>query len=94
MVDPSACIMPARVERYRRLPIASELMGRSEAEAKALGAANAYLETTDFQTLEFYTKREYEVFAQLPDQPPGYVCYYVRKSIPTNSAASSPSHTV
>jgi ribosomal protein S18 acetylase RimI-like enzyme len=71
-------------ERYRHLGIGSELMDRSEAEAKALGARNAYLETTDFQALEFYTKRGYQVFAQLPDQPPGHVCYYVRKVMPSN----------
>ncbi len=55
-------------------------MDRSEAEAIAMGVQRAYLETTDFQALGFYRRRDYEVFAQLEDQPPGHVCYYLRKT--------------
>jgi ribosomal protein S18 acetylase RimI-like enzyme len=70
-------------ERYRGHGIGSDLMDRSETEARAMGVRKTYLETTDFQALEFYTKRGYEVFAELHDQPPGHVCYYMKKAIPT-----------
>ena len=67
-------------ESHRRHGIGTSLMDRSEAEAIAMGVQLAYLETTDFQALEFYCRRDYEVFASLEDQPPGHVCYYLRKT--------------
>lgn len=66
-------------ESYRQHGLGSSLMDRAEAEAVAMGVHQAYLETTDFQALAFYEKRGYEVFAQLEDQPPGHVCYYLKK---------------
>ena len=65
-------------ETYRQDGIGTALMDRAEAEATAMGVERAYLETTDFQAQDFYKKRGYEVFAQLEDQPPGHVCYYMK----------------
>lgn len=65
-------------EAHRTSGIGTALMDRSEAEALAMGVGRAYLETTDFQAVGFYQQRGYEIFAQLEDQPPGHVCYYMK----------------
>ena len=64
---------------YRLSGIGTSLMDRAETEARAMGVQQAYLETTDFQAFDFYKKRGYQVFAQLENQPPGHVCYYMKK---------------
>lgn len=66
-------------EPYRQRGIGTSLMDRAEAEASAIGVQQAYLETTDFQAVDFYEKRGYRVFAQLENQPPGHICYYMKK---------------
>ncbi len=66
-------------ESYRQYGIGTSLMDQAEAEASAMGVQQAYLETTDFQALGFYEKRGYHVFAQLENQPPGHLCYYMKK---------------
>ena len=68
-------------DSHREHGIGSLLMDRAEAEAVAMDVQRAYLETTEFQALGFYEKRGYTVFAQLEDQPPGHVCYYMRKDV-------------
>jgi ribosomal protein S18 acetylase RimI-like enzyme len=65
-------------ESYRQNGIGTSLMDRAEAEAIAMGVHRAYLESTDFQAVDFYKKRGYQVFAQLEDQPPGHICYYLK----------------
>jgi hypothetical protein len=55
-------------------------MDRAEAEALAMGVNRVYLESTDFQAVGFYKKRGYQVFAQLEDQPPGHICYYLKNT--------------
>jgi ribosomal protein S18 acetylase RimI-like enzyme len=67
-------------EAYRQHGIGNALMDRAETEAREMGVLNSYLETTDFQAVGFYEKRGYKVFAQLENQPPGHVCYYMKKS--------------
>jgi len=67
-------------EAYRQHGIGTYLMDRAEAEAAAMDVQQAYLETTDFQALGFYEKRGYHVFAQLENQPPGHICYYMKKN--------------
>ncbi|MBI9043471.1 MAG: GNAT family N-acetyltransferase [Anaerolineaceae bacterium] len=67
-------------ESHRKSGIGTSLMDRAEAEAIVMDVQQAYLETTDFQALDFYKKRGYEVFAQLENQPPGHICYYMKKT--------------
>ena len=67
-------------ESYRQNSIGTALMDRAEAEARAMDVQSAYIETTDFQALGFYEKRGYKVFAQLENQPPGHVCYYMKNN--------------
>ncbi len=66
-------------EDWRHAGIGGSLMDRAEAESSAMGVQRAYLETTDFQAVDFYVRRGYEVFARLEEQPPGHVCYYMQK---------------
>ena len=66
-------------EAHRQRGIGTALMDRAEATANAMGVHQAYLETTDFQAVGFYKKRGYHIFAQLDNQPPGHVCYYMKK---------------
>lgn len=66
-------------EEHRAKEIGSSLMDRAEADAKAMGVTNSYIETTDFQAVGFYEKRGYHVFGQLEDQPPGHTCYYMKR---------------
>ena len=70
-------------EPFRHHGIGTELMDRAEAEAAAMGVHQAYLETTDFQAVGLYEKRGYQVFAQLENQPPGHICYYMKKTTRT-----------
>ncbi|MCE9923926.1 GNAT family N-acetyltransferase [Aeromonas media] len=55
------------------------LLGAMEQYAQSQGITNYHLETTSFQALPFYQKQGYEVFGQLPDMPPGYVSYFLKK---------------
>jgi ribosomal protein S18 acetylase RimI-like enzyme len=66
-------------EPYRKYGLGTALMDQAEAEAIAMGVHQAFLESTDFQAVGFYEKRGYQIFAQLEDQPPGHICYYLKK---------------
>lgn len=66
-------------EDYRGLGVGRTLMERIERYAAELDVRRVRLETTSFQALDFYRKLGYEVFAELPDCPPGEVNYYLRK---------------
>ena len=68
-------------EPYRKHGIGTQLMDHAETEAAAMGIYQAYLETTDFQAVGFYEKRGYHIFAQLENQPPGHICYYMKKTM-------------
>ena len=66
-------------EPYRKNGLGTSLMDQAEAEASAMGVEQAYLETTDFQAVGFYEKHGYRIFSQLENQPPGHICYYMKK---------------
>jgi len=67
-------------DTYRHKGIGSSLMNHAENQAKTLGVHKSYIETTDFQAMGFYEKLGYVIFAELEDQPPGHVCYYMKKT--------------
>jgi GNAT superfamily N-acetyltransferase len=54
-----------------------------DAEARALqrGCHGAWLDTFEFQARGFYEKLGYTCFGELPDYPPGFARYFMRKSI-------------
>ena len=66
-------------ETYQRKGFGSELLKRTEAVAKELACANAYLDTFDFQALPFYKKNGYRVYGQLEDFPSGHTRYFLEK---------------
>jgi len=66
-------------ESYRNHGLGAALMDQAEAEAIAMDVHQAFLESTDFQAVGFYEKRGYQIFAQLENQPPGHICYYMKK---------------
>lgn len=66
-------------EDHRGNGIGSNLMARIEELAREYNVVGYHLGTTDFQALDFYLKRGYEVWGQLPDLPPGHTNYSLRK---------------
>jgi ribosomal protein S18 acetylase RimI-like enzyme len=59
----------------------STLMDHAEREGIARGCHHACLDTFDFQALEFYRRRGYEVFGTLRDFPTGHERYFVSKRL-------------
>jgi GNAT superfamily N-acetyltransferase len=68
-------------ESLRGQGLGSELLVKAEAIAVERGCYSAHLETHDFQNLEFYQKRGYELFGQLDDLPAGHMKYYLWKKL-------------
>jgi len=68
-------------ESHRNSGIGTALLDKAESEAILMGVYQVYLETTDFQAVGFYKNLGYEVFGQLENQPPGHVCFYMKKII-------------
>lgn len=68
-------------EAERGRGLGGQLLARAEEIARERGCRNAHLETHDFQSLDFYLRRGYEVFGQLDDLPEGHVKYFLRKRL-------------
>ena len=68
-------------EAHRKQKLGSELLNRAEAEAKARGCTNAYLDTFDFQARGFYEKLGYMVFGSLPKYPGEHTRYFLTKAL-------------
>lgn len=66
-------------EGFRKRGLGSRLLAGAEREASRAKARGAFLSTFDFQAPEFYERRGYEVYASLPDYPPGHVEFHMRK---------------
>ena len=66
-------------EALRHQGHATRMMDRAEAHAISRGCTGATVETHSFQARPFYERRGYEVFAELPDYPPGHSKFYLRK---------------
>jgi GNAT superfamily N-acetyltransferase len=57
------------------------LLKSLEDYALANGITRYRLETTSFQALGFYRKMGYDIFAELPDFPPGLTSYFLKKLV-------------
>lgn len=68
-------------EKYQQQGLGSALLETVESEARKNGCALAHLDTFDFQAMDFYRKRGYEVFGVLPNCPPGHERFYLRKEL-------------
>ena len=58
-----------------------ELVQAAEAEARAVGARHAFLETHSFQAPGLYRKLGYESFGEIEDYPPGGSQVFMRKDL-------------
>ena len=66
-------------DSVRSKGLGSKLLQKIEEYAFSKGITNYRLETTSFQSLEFYKKQGYELFGELPDMPPGFTSYFLKK---------------
>ena len=57
------------------------LLAAAEQQAMKRGCQYAYLDTFSFQAPEFYQKRGYIVFGELPNFPQGYRRYFLKKEL-------------
>ena len=68
-------------EQERSRGLGSQILARAEEVAIQRGCKHAHLETHDFQNLEFYLRRGYEIFGQLYDLPEDHTKYFLRKQL-------------
>lgn len=66
-------------DSVRSKGLGSKLLMKLEDYAYSKGITNYRLETTSFQSLEFYKKQGYVLFGELPDMPPGFTSYFLKK---------------
>lgn len=65
----------------RRQGFGSRILRAAEQEARKNGCRSVWLATESFQAEPFYARFGYEVFARLPDYPPGHERVFMRKSL-------------
>ena len=68
-------------EALRRQDLGSEAVGTLEAEARRLGATQAYVDTFSFQAPDFYRKLGYHEFGRLEGWPLGHSRYWMTKAL-------------
>lgn len=68
-------------EDLRGQDFGTDLMRAAEHEGLRRGCHAAFVDTHSFQALDFYLKLGYTVFGELPDFPPGYTRYFLRKPL-------------
>ncbi len=66
-------------DNHRGEKLGEGLLTAMEQAAINFGYHKAYLWTTSFQALDFYTKLGYKKFGELPDRPPGHTTYFLKK---------------
>lgn len=67
--------------KVRRKGMGRELMAMAEAESKARGAVNLWLDTFSFQARPFYEKLGYRVFGTLKTGRPGVERHWLVKEL-------------
>ena len=68
-------------EDLRSQGLGRRLLEALEDYARAQGCRKAQVDTFDFQALDFYLHRGYEIFAELDDYPPGHRRCYLKKTL-------------
>jgi hypothetical protein len=67
--------------QVKELWVGTKLLQCAEDETRVRQCHHALLDTFDFQALEFYRNRAYEVFGLLSDFPRGHKRYFLSKSL-------------
>ena len=70
--------------------LGSALLACAEAFAREHGGTGVYLDTLEFQAVEFYQHRGYSVYGVLEGFPPGSRRFYLQKRLDTIAAAEAP----
>lgn len=68
-------------EALRGRDLGSEALQTLEAEARRLGATQAYVDTFSFQAPDFYRKLGYHEFGRLEGWPLGHSRYWMTKAL-------------
>lgn len=68
-------------ESFRGEGYGDRLLATAEREAVKRGCRYAYLDTFSFQAPEFYQKRGYVVFGELPNFPEGHKRFFLKKDL-------------
>ena len=68
-------------ESFRGKGYGDALLATAEQEARKRDCQYAYLNTFSFQAPEFYQKRGYVVFGELPNFPQGHRRYFLKKDL-------------
>jgi GNAT superfamily N-acetyltransferase len=68
-------------EASRGKGIGRTLVSMAEREAADRSCHNAWLNTFEFQARGFYEKLGYRCFGELPDYPPGFSRFFMKKSL-------------
>ena len=70
-------------ERFRGQRLAARMLDAAEAEAKARGCHNAWIDTFNPVALKVYERHGYTAFGALEDFPPGRTRTFLKKSLAT-----------
>ena len=73
-------------ETLRGQGIGRRLMTMAHEEAIARGCRGAWLDTFEFQARSFYEDLGYRVFGEIPQYPPGYSRFFMRKEFAVDAA--------
>ncbi len=68
-------------EAARGRGLGSQLVSGAEAQARALGARNARVETFEWQARAFYVRQGYEEFARIDDYVGGFCSVQLKKAL-------------
>ncbi|MFK7861335.1 MAG: GNAT family N-acetyltransferase [Granulosicoccus sp.] len=68
-------------EQLRGQGVGRTMVAMAEAEAVSRGCQNSWLDTHEFQARGFYESIGYCCFGELPDYPPGFARYFMKKDL-------------
>lgn len=66
-------------EELRHQGYGKYLLNLAEIECRQRGVTGIVCDTADFQALVFYQMQGFEIFATMPDRPPGHESYFLKK---------------
>lgn len=70
-----------RTCRLARAGVGTEIMQIAEREALQRGCCGSWLDTFEFQARGFYERIGYQCFGELPNYPPGFSRFFMKKML-------------